>query len=64
MTVATLSNTMDAVEFMEWIAFYSLMDKDVYEKLNNAVEDEKGAAYAAAKMREFLGSLKPTKKEQ
>ena len=61
MTVAEMTEKMDAPELMEWLAYFTLQDEDKYKEVSMQIEAEKSDFYHATKMRQFLNSIRPSK---
>jgi hypothetical protein len=59
MTVKELSEKMDAVELMEWLAYFKLKDKEEFDRLHLEIEKTKSDEYHANKLRDFLIALSP-----
>lgn len=61
MTVKELSEKMDAVELMEWLAYYKLKDDKEFERLTLEIDKTKSDEHHANRLREFFNSLAPKK---
>jgi len=59
MTVNELSEKMDAIELMEWLAYYKLKDEKEFERLQLEIDKSKSDEYHANKLRDFFTTLSP-----